>query len=225
MTLDTGLVGAIEAAKELFWVRGYDETSIDDLVEATGMNRYALYGHFGGKRELFLAALENYFDERRVVFFSVLSDPTGGPMDAIRQVAEYSIEKMTERGAGCMVLNVAVELGRQHPEIAECADKYLNEMRAAMERALVLARDHGELNPAIDPKVGAALLIAVMMGGGAMARNGASRDELVALFEANLVGMRRTAPVQHRSHTAVRGASPADIGLKYSSVLRKRGET
>ena len=49
-------------AMAAFWTRGYEATSIDDLVEATGTNRGSLYGTFGDKRRLFLMALDRYWD-------------------------------------------------------------------------------------------------------------------------------------------------------------------
>ncbi len=180
------LIAPINAAKELFWRQGYDETSIEDVVCATGMNRYALYNTFGGKLELFLAVLESYFVERKNLFMTALSDPQSGPMEAIREVSEYCITEMTDRGAGCLMCDVAAEVGRYDKAVSERVLSYLEEIRSADEMALTQAEGRGELNPAISPKEGAALLIANMLGVGAMARNGAGREELLALFNTCL---------------------------------------
>jgi len=48
---------ALQAAMLLFWERGYEATSIDDLLQQMGINRASLYGTLGQKRELFLKAL------------------------------------------------------------------------------------------------------------------------------------------------------------------------
>jgi TetR/AcrR family transcriptional regulator, transcriptional repressor for nem operon len=183
---DPTLIAPIHAAKELFWRQGYDETSIEDVVGATGMNRYALYNAFGGKLELFLAVLESYFVERKNLFMTALSDPQGGPMAAIREVSEYCIAEMTERGAGCLMCDVAAEVGRYDKAVSERVLSYLEEVRSADEMALTQAQERGELNPSISPKEGAALLVANMLGVGTMARNGASRKELLALFNTCL---------------------------------------
>ncbi|NOX83674.1 MAG: helix-turn-helix transcriptional regulator [Alphaproteobacteria bacterium] len=183
---DPTLIAPINAAKELFWRQGYDETSIEDVVGATGMNRYALYNAFGGKLELFLAVLENYFVERKNLFLTALSDPQGGPMAAIREVSEYCIIEMTDRGAGCLMCDVAAEVGRYDKAVSERVLSYLEEIRSADEMALTQAEACGELNPAISPKEGAALLIANMLGVGALARNGAGRRELLTLFNSCL---------------------------------------
>ena len=53
---------ALSAAVELFWRKGYEGTSIRDLVEATGVNRASLYATFGGKQEFFRRALAQFKD-------------------------------------------------------------------------------------------------------------------------------------------------------------------
>src|SRR6202011_688874 len=52
----------LDRAMAAFWTRGYEATSIDDLVQATGIGRGSLYGTFGDKRQLFLAALDHYWN-------------------------------------------------------------------------------------------------------------------------------------------------------------------
>ncbi len=194
------LIAPVNAAKELFWRKGYDETSIEDVVCATGMNRYALYNAFGGKLELFLAVLESYFIERKNLFLTALSDPQGGPIAAIREVSEYCITEMTDRGAGCLMCDVAAEVGRYDKAVSERVLSYLEEIRSADEMALAQAEKCGDLNSAISPKEGAALLIANMLGVGAMARNGAGRQELLTVFNSCLRLLSRQSGAQNLEH-------------------------
>ena len=193
---------AIEAAKELFWRQGYEDTSVEALVQATGYNRYAIYNSFGGKLELFLAALEEYYHERKNLFFSALSDPQRGPLDAIREVSTFCIKEMTERGAGCLMCNVALEVGQYEPVIAERVSTYLSEIEEAKGAALEIAQSRGELNPAITPKEGAALLISNMLGCGVMVRNGASRQHILKTFQRLYGGNQQYAnPGRLAQHT------------------------
>ena len=68
---------AIARAAETFWKAGYAGTSLDDLVEATGMNRPSLYAAFGDKRDLYLKTLEHYRDEGRALARHALAgEPT-----------------------------------------------------------------------------------------------------------------------------------------------------
>src|SRR5262245_65627375 len=56
---------ALARATEAFWHAGFAATSLDDLCEATGMNRPSLYGASGDKRALYLRALERYTQNGR----------------------------------------------------------------------------------------------------------------------------------------------------------------
>ena len=177
---------AITAAKEVFWRKGYDDASIEDVVQATGLNRYTLYNEFGGKLEVFLATLDAYHNERKELFLRVLNDPERSPFDAINEVTEFCIGQMADRNAGCLMCNIALEVSHQNDIIAERVTTYLDEIKAAQEMALTQAAELGELNPAITPKDGAALLITMMLGVGALARNGAGRGELLDIFNSGI---------------------------------------
>ena len=65
---------ALARAAEVFWKAGYAGTSLDDLVEATGMNRPSLYAAFGDKRDLYLKTLEYYREESRALARAALAD-------------------------------------------------------------------------------------------------------------------------------------------------------
>ncbi|MDH4316580.1 MAG: TetR/AcrR family transcriptional regulator, partial [Gammaproteobacteria bacterium] len=66
---------ALSRAVDLFSSRGYSETSMDDIVKATGVSRYGIYGTFGNKRELFEQALERYADGMGKQSFLRLLEP------------------------------------------------------------------------------------------------------------------------------------------------------
>src|SRR4051795_6005897 len=65
---------AVARAAETFWKAGYAGTSLDDLSEATGMNRPSLYAAFGDKRDFYLKTLEYYRDESRRLEAGALAD-------------------------------------------------------------------------------------------------------------------------------------------------------
>ena len=178
--------------KELFWRRGYESTSIEDVVQATGMNRYALYNAFGGKRNLFLAALDEYHNERKQVFLANLDNPNTRPIDAIRELMEFAIGEMADRGAGCFICNVANELGPKDPIINERVQSYLAEIEFAFGKALSRAEAAGELNENITPEDGARMLIAILLGIGARAQAGAPYEKLLKTLHAVLHALNRT---------------------------------
>lgn len=177
---------AIDAAKELFWRRGYEDASIEEVVQATGFNRYALYTAFGGKREIFLAALDAYYQERRSIFLTNLDDPETAPLDAIRRVFEFAITEMAERGTGCLMCNVATGAGPLDPLVVERIETYLEEIRCAYIDALERAQARNELNSVMSIESGAALLITLMLGLGVHAKRGASAAAMLAVFDSTI---------------------------------------
>ncbi len=188
---DHDIAAALDAAKEVFWRRGYDDASIEDVVKATGFNRYAIYSAFGGKLELFLAALDAYYTERRNAFLESLNNPDGAPLDAIEMMFRWSIEEMAARGSGCLICNIAVEVSRHEDVIAARVATYLEEIRGAMATALRMAAARGELNPALSVEAGAALLISLKLGLGVHARNGATREDMLAVAETAMAVIKR----------------------------------
>ena len=68
----------LDVVVELFWTKGYEATSISDIVEATGLNKSSLYNTFGPKNDLFEAAVERYLDMRTAMMTEVVGDGTAG---------------------------------------------------------------------------------------------------------------------------------------------------
>lgn len=184
MASEEQIAKAVDAATELFWRNGFDETSIEDVVAATGMNRYALYTSFGGKREMFLAALDAYCNQRKQIFMDAFNRETDAPLAAVRAVAEYCIEQNVQRGTGCLLCDIGAEVGRQDSIVAEQIELYLAMIKEAHAKAFRKARKLGHLNPAITPNEAAALIQTFILGAGAQAKRGASKQELLSLHRS-----------------------------------------
>ncbi|MEL6113121.1 MAG: TetR/AcrR family transcriptional regulator [Pseudomonadota bacterium] len=180
---------AVATATEVFWRQGYEETSMADLVTHTGMNRYALYTHFGGKLDLFLTVLEHYHGERKKMFQSASADPDVAPLDAIRQVFVFSIAEMAKRGTGCLMCTIAGEFAQHDDRVQDRINFYINEITEAFIAVLSRAEATKALNPAITPKQAAHLLVSLIMGSGAHARSGASEDEMIFVFDAAMAAI------------------------------------
>src|SRR5829696_8134397 len=82
---------AAQEAMEAFWERGYAATSVNDLLAEMGLNRGSLYGTFGDKKKLFLAALEKYAEQRGGEFREALARP-GSAKSAIRDFIATAAE-------------------------------------------------------------------------------------------------------------------------------------
>jgi TetR/AcrR family transcriptional repressor of nem operon len=176
----------VAAAAEVFWRSGYDDAKIEDVVQASGANRYALYGAFRGKRDLFLAVLDAHHAKAKAIFLDGLNDEGLPPIDAIRRVCAWAISEMAARGGGCLIHNVAAERARDDGLIAARIDQYTAEILGAFELALSRAQERGELSPAATPAEGARHLLIMKLGLGDLARGGASEAEMLAALDAGL---------------------------------------
>jgi len=102
---------ALMRAMEAFWGRGYEATSMQDLVSCMGINRGSLYATFGDKRALFLAALRRYDAHYRQDWLSALRQ-ANGPKATILAAFDDAVEAALGRKGrrGCFLVNTALEL-------------------------------------------------------------------------------------------------------------------
>ncbi len=178
---------ALQDAMELFWLKGYEATSMRDLLEGMGIGRGSFYGTFGDKRSLFLAALDR-FERTRTAWIPEVLQEGDSPVEAIRYVFERSVKGLVsfEPRRGCLLANTAVELGPHDPEVAERISGYVRRTEDAFEDALVRARASGEISEEQDPKALARFLVTNLHGLRVMARAGADRETLQDTVEVVL---------------------------------------
>jgi AcrR family transcriptional regulator len=100
--------GALERAIQVFWSKGYDGVTIDDLVAGMGVGRPSLYAVFGDKRAIFLRVLRAYAERKGALAAKALLAPQS-LRDSIVGFLRYNVESATEKGAarGCLLICVA----------------------------------------------------------------------------------------------------------------------
>jgi TetR/AcrR family transcriptional regulator, transcriptional repressor for nem operon len=175
----------LERAMATFWSKGYAATSIEDLVARMGIQRGSLYGTFGDKRTLFLAAMDHY---QRVVtreLFEALEAPRSG-IEAIRRFFRLRVEGSLDRSRppGCLVTNSAVELSGRDRRAAAKVGGSLAKIEVAFLRALERARAAGELPAHRDLRALARFLTSSAQGLAVMARTARDRavlDDVVGI--------------------------------------------
>ncbi len=123
---------------ERFWANGYYATSIEQLVEATGVSRHGLYSEFGDKRGLFLAAMTIYINEVVTPAFEPVEKPGAG-VGAIRDYFVFQISLATKKGLpgpGCLFANTMVESGPHERAFEELVTRHLARLHAGFRGAL-----------------------------------------------------------------------------------------
>lgn len=169
-----------------FWRYGYAGTSMDQLSAATGLHKPSLYGAFGDKKRLYLAALDNYLAEVRAEFAEAFAIPKLS--ESLYALTEWSIDKfMPDEGAtGCFMMNTAMTEAGEDPEISRVVRESMDSLERAVVRRFQKAIDEGELAAGVDPNSLAMILVANHYELSGRARAGYSREELRALADRTL---------------------------------------
>ncbi|MEU9126335.1 TetR family transcriptional regulator [Streptomyces sp. NPDC048506] len=160
---------ALQRALELFWERGYEATSLADLVEHLGIARASLYGTFGGKHDLFLKALERYLQLKDSALVEELGRP-GPVLPAVRALIERYAEESSADNRGCMVVNTAVELAGRDIAAARVVERSWTTLETSLHVALARARAQGEIDADKDPRSLARFLVVLFQGMRVMGR-------------------------------------------------------
>ncbi len=110
----------IEKSMQLFSVKGYFNTSIADIVKATGLTKGGLYGHFANKQEIWYAVYNECVRIWKSIVFQGVRD-ISDPLERIERIIENSLKNYLGAGVfegGCFLLNSLVELAGQSPTMS-----------------------------------------------------------------------------------------------------------
>ncbi len=170
-----------------FWEHGYHDTSVDALVEATGVRPGSLYSAFhGGKRELFLGSLERYAKLVVPQKLGALERP-GASVAEVRAYFDGLIaDLMSPEGRiGCLMVNSAMELAAVDSEVAKVVRGHMDRLERNARRALRNAKRRGEIPAHIDPAAKATQLMATGMGLMVVGKTNPGREVLDAIVNAH----------------------------------------
>src|SRR5438105_2536636 len=169
-----------------FWQRGYRDTSVDDLVEATGVRPGSLYNAFrGGKRELFLGSLDRYSKLVVPEKLGALERP-GASLAAVRAYFDGLVSDLMspEGRMGCLMVNSTVELAAEDSEVAKVVRGHMARLERNAMRALRTAKRRGEIPAHIDPAAKATQLMATGMGVMVVGKTNPGREVLETIVNA-----------------------------------------
>jgi len=165
-------------AMEVFWTKGYYDTSIDQLMSQTGLHRAAVYAEFGSKRRLFEAALRRYRERIVAEYLAPLAAPDAaraeidGFFRGIHQAAS------ARKRRGCLMINTASEVSPHIRSVAGIVTRFLDDLRALLRRACVNARTRGEMRPETDADQVADYLVGSVLGLWTLGRSPAPAETL-----------------------------------------------
>lgn len=171
---------ALDVALRVFWQKGYEGTSYNDLTEAIGVKKPALYSAFGNKEDLFRKVLERYNDEYQAFMPEALELPTA------RLVAERilygSIELNTRfpEHPGCLVINACLAASDGAEPVRRAVIEARLDAEARLRERFQRAKAEADLPDNANPAALATLMTALLHGLAVQAKAGYSRGTLEA---------------------------------------------
>lgn len=184
---------ALDRIMRRFWMYGYEATSIDDLLQATGMHRGSLYRAFGDKRSAFLAALGRY--QTMVGEDHVLPSLTGrgSPSRRLLRLLQARLDAALGQPEdptppGCLVVNSAVEVAPHDDRARAAVAGSLDAMRAAIGHLVAEAVAASEVDPSIDAESAADQIFTLLQGVNVLSCAGGDRRHLRRLLVRTVQG-------------------------------------
>jgi TetR/AcrR family transcriptional repressor of nem operon len=188
----------LDRAMILFWRRGYEATSVHDLVDAIGINRGSLYATFGDKQRFFLAALDRYLSIVAKSLFAELSDPN--PRRAIERMFASIIRRTSDSQfpRGCLLTNTALECTVGGDAIGRKIAEMLGAQESAIYQVLHRAQIEGSLDSRQDPRALARFFMGVAHGMNVVNKAGADPTILRDMAEVAMAAWKPSIPAPRR---------------------------
>ena len=171
---------ALNAAMKLFWERGYEGTSFDDLIAAMGISASSFYNSFRSKEALYCEATRSYREWAGQWFFAILNDPSIDTKTAFARLFEATAEEFTrgDHPLGCMISLAGTHCSPGMKNIRDMMAEHRAFSEGAMAERIRKGVIKGDLSDDTDCEMLAAYYSAVARGLAVQARDGASRNKL-----------------------------------------------
>ena len=156
----------VNAAMQVFWEQGYRATSVEDLVEATGLQRGSLYGAFGDKHGLLNEALDAYGQQMVQRLDSLLLE-SSDPVDGLRQfirAAGLDCQDDATSSRGCLIGNTCTELAAHDEAVRARVERFLAKFRLTMANGLRRSQAMGTFDTNRDPEAVAMFIQCSLQG-------------------------------------------------------------
>ncbi len=171
-------------AAELFWRKGYNGTSAQDLVDCLNINRSSLYNTYTDKRTLFKKSLSLYQTQQTGAMLSMLAKATD-PEATIKQIFDGLIKESVEDQLlkGCFMVNTAVELAGQDKEIGDMVNNNNLSVEDALTQVIAKGQEQGQFGTQKSARTLARFVFANITGIKVAARTGADEQTLRDIAE------------------------------------------
>lgn len=180
---------ALRSAMQLFWDKGFENTSLADLTRAMGLNPPSLYAAFGSKAQLFIEAVDFYGRTDGAGIWEHLESAATAKAavhDLLRRTAENFTRYSEPRG--CMVVLSAPQMAGGDAEVCDALKIRRLDKQTALERRFERGVAEGDLPAGADCAAIAAYVASLQHGMSIEARDGATRETLLAIADCTAAG-------------------------------------
>jgi TetR/AcrR family transcriptional regulator, transcriptional repressor for nem operon len=186
----------LDAAMGVFWEKGYYDTSIEDLMERTGLHRAAVYGAYGSKKKFFELLLRRY----RVTYITKFFAPLETPYASLAQIETFFRQFQDLNGTparlGCLMCLTSSEVAPHARSVERIVSDWLDDLRSLMRTACANALKRREVRSATDPDLVADYGVGAVLGTWAMIRSPMPRDAVVRYVDGVLTYLQHLRPVK-----------------------------
>lgn len=177
---------ALSDVTQLFWLQGYEGTSVQQILNCMGLNRSSMYSAFGDKRSLFLQSLAQFSELSRVACTPLLQ--IDDPRVAVTQFYNLVFFSLNDeqRKRGCLLVNTILEQSGLDEGLASFAAEKLSEVEASFKYCFESAQAKGKISKDSDPAALAAFFMTLTKGLRVSAREGCEEAEMHRLINMSL---------------------------------------
>jgi len=190
---ETTRARVLESVRSLLTTRGYSNTTINDIIRATGVKKGNLYFHFPSKQDLGLAVLREA--QKEFYRFLATSLHGGSPLEKLSNFFDAVLEKHRETAfvGGCIFGNTALEMSDRNARFSDLVKEVFRQWTAVITNLLFEARETGELKSKIAPDLLAKHIVTSIEGGIMLARVSKNEQDLQDCLNALriLIGIKK----------------------------------
>jgi AcrR family transcriptional regulator len=169
---------AVDAAMRVFWEKGYEGTSLDDLTQAMRINRSSLYSTFGDKESLFRRVIARYQSGPLCFLPNALAEP--GARAVVEALLRFTVKFLIDPShpRGCLSLQGGMACGSGNEDVQQAMVDWRSHGLLLLRKRMQRAKAEGDLPKDVDPNDLARLVMILMNGLSVQAVNGATPAEM-----------------------------------------------
>ena len=141
---------ALQKATDLFWLKGYNGTSMDELTKVTGLSRSSIYNSFGTKHDLFILCL-NHYKQNQYKALTLSLHRSDSSLNKIQLLFRLAIDDLTrdKDKKGCLIVNTTAELANLEDKISTFVKKNMEDFENLFQQLIKEGQQAGEINKSV----------------------------------------------------------------------------